>query len=158
MWKLYGVTDEGIAIRVSKKKLEKLKHGNSDYLNDMNAEVLMSNVIYVSEEAGEMKNLVNNNLTKKQWLKFRNLLLKHKAYQFEEEFRMSVILPEGLNEYPLGIKLTIGDNLNDFIDSVYLNPLIHSTHWYIKVVQKMLEVFKINEDKLKLGEIRTSLR
>lgn len=157
MWKLYGVTDEGIAFRVSKKKLEELEGRNKDYIDELKAEILISNVIYVSEGAVELKKIIDTNLSREQWLKFRNLLLKHKAYQFEEEYRMSVILPEGREDYPLGIKLSLGDSVNDFIDSVYLNPLIHSNHWYIRVVKKMLEVFGIQPDKLKLGEIRTSL-
>jgi|GEM_PF-4552305 len=158
MWKLYGVTDEGIALRVSKPQLEKLRKRCRKELNDQDAEVLISNVIYVDEDAVEMKKLIDRNLSQKQWLKFRNLLLKHKAYQFEQEYRMSVILPQGKDSYPKGIKLYIGDDQNTFIDSIYLNPLIHSNHWYIKVVQRILSLFEINGNKLKLGEIRTSLK
>lgn len=155
MWKLYGLTDEGIAIRVKKEAFEKLKEINQHHLNEQNAEVLYSNVIYVEDNATEMKHLISQNISNKEWIKFRNLLLKHKAYKFEEEYRLSVILPDGQEEYPLGIKLSIGEDLNAFIDSIYLNPLIHSEHWYIKVMEKMLEVFGLEYDKLRLGEIKT---
>jgi hypothetical protein len=35
--------------------------------------------------------------------------------------------------------------------------MIHSDHWYIKVVQRILECFGIEAEKLKLGEIKTEL-
>lgn len=155
MWKLYGITDEGIAIRVKKEVLESIESSNQDFFSQKKAEIVFNNVIYVENDPTEMKKLFEENFSDKEKLKFRNLLLKHKAYKFEEEYRMAVILPDGENEYPLGIKLSIGENLNDFIDSIFLNPLIHSSHWYIKVVQKVLEVFSIQPDKLKLGEIKT---
>lgn len=155
MWKLYGLTDEGIAIRVKKDNFEKLKDLNQDHFREIDAQVLFSNVIYVENDVAEMKRLISQNISNKEWVKFRNLLLKHKAYKFEEEYRLSVILPEGKEEYPLGIKISIGTDLNSFIDSIYLNPLIHSEHWYINVMEKMLQVFDLEPGKLKLGEIRT---
>lgn len=157
MWKLYGLTDEGIAIRVRKDRLENLKQINKEYLERLKAEVLFSNVIYVDDNEDEIKEIVNENANNKEWLKFRNLLLKHKAYKFEEEYRMSIILPQTKNEQPYGLKLSIGKDLNDFIDTIYLNPLIHSKHWYIRVIKKVMNVFGINSDKLNLAEIRTLL-
>ena len=157
MWKLYGITDEGIAIRVKKDKIEAIEELNKEYLKELGAEVLNSTVIYVDDDAEEMCKLINNNISNEKWLKFRNILLKHKAYKFEEEYRMAVILPDNNKDFPLGLKLELGDNLNDFIDSIFLNPLIHSNHWYIKVVQAILVNFGIDADKLKLGEIKTNL-
>lgn len=155
MWKLYGITDEGIAIRVKKEVLESIEKLNQDFFSSKNAEIVFNNVLYVENDPEEMKTLFEEHLTNNQKFKFRNLLLKHKAYKFEEEYRMAVVLPEGEEEYPLGIKLSIGDNLNNFIDSIFLNPLIHSNHWYIEVIKKVLQLFQIEPDKLKLGEIKT---
>jgi hypothetical protein len=157
MWKLYGITDEGIAIRVKKETIESLEELNRDYLQETGADILFSNVMYVEDDASEMEKLIDKNMSNKEWVKFRNLLLKHKSYKFEEEYRVSVMLPEGKTEYPRGIKLTIGNDLNEFIDSIYLNPLIHADHWYIEVVQKVLSTFNIEPKKLNLAEIRTDL-
>lgn len=157
MWKLYGLTDEGIAIRVRKDRLKNLHQINKEYLDSLNAEVLFSHVIYVDDNEEEVKKIIDKNAGHKGWFKFRNLLLKHKAYKFEEEYRMSVILPPTETEQPYGLRLSIGENLNDFIDTIYLNPLIHSKHWYIKVIKKVMSVFGIASEKLNLAEIRTSL-
>jgi hypothetical protein len=156
MWKLYGITHEGIAIRVKKERLKKLQDINAEYIRGLKGEMLFSKVIYVDDNAAEMKKLIDENSGDEGWLKFRNLLLKHKAYKFEEEYRMSVILPPEIDP-PFGIKLNIGPDLNEFIDAIYLNPLIHSEHWYIKVVRKIMEVFNLDSDKLSLAEIRTAL-
>lgn len=39
MWKLYGITDEGIAIRVSKEKLRDVSIINDTYLNELQADI-----------------------------------------------------------------------------------------------------------------------
>lgn len=157
MWKLYGITDEGIAIRVRKDKLKKIKQVNENYLKELQADIFFGDVIYVEDDPSEMKRIAQEQAQNKDWIKFRNILLKHKAYKFEEEYRILVMLPEGYESYQQGIKLQVGDDLNSFIDSIFLNPMIHSDHWYIRVVEKILDCFGIERDKLKLGEIKTDI-
>lgn len=60
-----------------------------------------SDVIYVEDnpdEMDEMKKIANKKKDDNHWRKFRNILLKHKAYKFEEEYRVLIMLPEGNND------------------------------------------------------------
>lgn len=154
MWKLYGINEEGIAIRVRKNSLEKIKELNKDFLTSNNAKILFNNVIYVSEEDSEMGLLIDRKLSHDEWLNFRDLLLKHKAYRYEEEFRITVLLEKENDDFRYGMKLPFGSP-NDFIDCVYLNPLISNSHWYRNVVLEVMDKYKIDANKLKSGEIKT---
>jgi hypothetical protein len=154
MWKLYGITEEGIAIRVRKDRLKSIEKINHRLLKSYNAKVLFNDVIYVNDKDTEMGPLIDRNLKDEEWIDFRDLLLKNTAYKYEEEYRITLLLNEEDEALKYGLKLKIGD-LNDFIESIYLNPLISESHWYKNVVVEIMKRFNINIDKLKSGEIRT---
>ena len=154
MWKLYGVTEEGVAIRIKKKSLDSIKRLNKNLINELGGEILLNDVIYVNEDDHEIDQLIDRRLTHNEWMNFRDLLFKHNAYRYEEEFRISLILNDESPKYPFGIKLNVGD-MNKFLDAVYLNPLISKTHWYRNVVVDILKKYGIHLKKLQLGEIRT---
>lgn len=154
MWKLYGINDESVAIRVKKDKLKLIEKGNKDFLEKNQAKILFQNVTYIDENDIEMGPIVDRSISSQEWLDFRNLLLKHNAYKYEEEYRISVIYSEN-NDNPNGIKLSIDNDLNDFIEDIFLNPLIHSNHWYVNIIKSVLSNYGINLSKLKYGQIKT---
>lgn len=154
MWKLYGITEEGVAIRVKKDCLKSIREINQNHLNSLNAKILFNDVIYVNNQYTEIEPLIDRSLIKDDWVNFRDLLLKSSAYRYEEEYRLILLLNEEVDNLKYGIKLKIGD-LNEFIDSIYFNPLISDSHWYRNVVCEVLRKFNIKLDKLKSGEIRT---
>lgn len=154
MWKLYGITEEGIAIRVRKDRLKSIEKINHRLLKSYNAKILFNDVIYVNDKDTEMGPLIDRNLNDEEWIDFRDLLLKNAAYKYEEEYRITLLLNEEHEEFKYGLKLDVGD-LNDFIESIYLNPYISESHWYKNVVLEIMKKFNIKIDKLKSGEIRT---
>lgn len=154
MWKLYGGTEEGIAIRIKKESLNSIEELNKPILDKLNGHLLLNDVIYVDGNDIEIGQLIDRSLIHNQWFGFRDLLFKHNAYRYEEEFRINLILKEELSNDPFGIKLKVGD-INEFIDVVYLNPLISNTHWYKNVVVDILSKYGVHIDKLQHGEIRT---
>jgi len=154
MWKLYGKNDESVAIRVKKTNLKLIEDDNRDFLKHNNAKILFQNVTYIDENDIEMGPIVDRSISDQEWLDFRNLLLKHNAYKYEEEYRASVIFPEN-SDNPNGIKLFIQNDLNNFIEDVFLNPLIDPNHWYVNIIKKVLSTYGINPGKLKLGQIKT---
>lgn len=154
MWKLYGANEEGIAIRIKKESLRYITKENKSLLKKLNGKLLLNKVIYVDENSSEIGPLIDRALTNDEWIGFRDLLFKHNAYRYEEEFRITLIVENENSKYPFGIKLKVGD-LNKFVDAIYLNPLISNTHWYRRVILDILNKFGINTDKIKNGEIRT---
>lgn len=154
MWRLYGINDESIAIRIKKEKLKSIENENEKKLQDLLAKILFADVTYIDENDVEMGPLINRNISNQEWLDFRNLLLKHNAYRYEEEYRAAVIIPENINN-PKGIKLFIGEDLNDIIEEIFLNPLIHSNHWYVNIIKKILSSYNISHEKLKFVQIKT---
>lgn len=154
MWKLYGLSEEGIAIKIKKDSLINMKYINDDFLSSLNARILFNDVIYVNNHDTEIGPLIDRSLNTDDWNNFRDLLLKNTAYRYEEEFRVILLLEKENDNYKYGIKLKTGD-LNNFIDGVFLNPLISNSHWYRNVVFEILSRFNINNDKLKSGEIKT---
>jgi hypothetical protein len=154
MWKLYGISEEGIAIKIKKDSLKNIKSINNELLSSLNAKILFNNVIYVNNHETEMGPLIDRKLNHQEWINFRDLLLKNTAYRYEEEYRVTLLLDKEDDNYKHGIKLKTG-NLNNFIDSVILNPMISKNHWYRNVVCEVLSKFKIDEYKLETGEIKT---
>ena len=154
MWKLYGITEEGIAIKVRKDRLKSIEKINKSLLKSYNARILFNDVIYVNKEDTEIGPLIDRKLSHDEWINFRDLLLKNAAYKYEEEYRITLLLNEENEKFKFGIKLKTGD-LNDFIEGVYLNPFISESHWYKNVVLEIMRKFNINVNKLKYGEIRT---
>ncbi|MFY7814748.1 MAG: DUF2971 domain-containing protein [Chryseobacterium taeanense] len=154
MWKLYGLSTEGIAIKIKKENLKNIESLNKKLLSDLNANILFSDVIYVDNSNIEMGSIIDRKLSREKWITFRDLLLKNKAYKYEEEFRITLLLDKEDDNLKYGIKLKTGD-LNNFIESIFLNPMISENNWYRKVVQDVLNKFNIKIDKLESGEIRT---
>lgn len=154
MWKLYGLSEEGIAIKIKKDSLINMKSINDDLISSLNAKILFNDVIYVNNHDTEMGPLIDRNLNDDDWINFRDLLLKNTAYRYEEEYRVTLLLEKENDNYKYGIKLKTGD-LNNFIDSIFLNPMISNSHWYRNVVCEVLSKFSIDNDKLKSGEIKT---
>lgn len=155
MWKAYGLTEEGIAITTTKDKLEALARANEQSLPYSGAQILLADVIYVNESTEDVAPIIPRNLPDGAWMDFRDILLKHSAFAYEQEHRLAVLLPDGRADFPSGIKLSIGGNLDDFIDHVYMNPLIHKTHWFVNVVRSVLERYGVDDGKIECGEIRT---
>ena len=155
MWKAYGLTEEGVAITTTRDRLKSVALANQKSLPYPGAQLLCADVIYVDESTEDVGPIIPRNLPDGAWMDFRDILLKHSAFAYEQEYRLSVLLPEGTKDTPGGIKLNLGGNLEDFIDSVYLNPLIHREHWFVDVVRSVLGHYGVDKGKIQYGEIRT---
>lgn len=157
MWKSYSQTNEGIAIKTTKEKLRKVKNHNKNIIfNKFKATAICEDVIYVDENTKEVEPLILRHLADKYWIDFRDLLFKHKSYRDEHEFRLIVLTSRNDKEEIRGIKLKIKGNINDFIDEIYLNPLINKNHWFVTVIKKINNLFGVNNNKIKFGQIKTS--
>jgi hypothetical protein len=155
MWKAYGLSEESVAITTSKEKLRSIEKLNRLMLEGMRARVLFEDVIYVDDSTEDVSPLIPGHIPDAAWIGFRDLLFKHKAYQYEQEYRLMVLLPEDSRPFPSGIKLQISQDLNHFIERIYLNPLMNESHWFVNVIKTLSSLFGIDNAKISFGEIRT---
>lgn len=155
MWKAYGVTEEGVAITTTRSKLASVAQNNEKSIAYPGAKILCADVVYVDESTEDVGSVIPRRLPDGAWMDFRDILLKHSAFAYEQEHRLAVLFPEDEKDVPSGIKLNLGGNIDDFIDSVYMNPLIHKTHWFVDVVRSVLGNYGVDERKIRYGEIRT---
>ncbi|MDD5597287.1 MAG: DUF2971 domain-containing protein [Victivallaceae bacterium] len=155
MWKIYGQAEEGIAITTTKEKLNLLAESVRDSNLMSQSKTLCADVIYVDNDTTEIGPIIPRHLSDGAWLEFRDILLKHSAYLYEQEYRLSVIADDKEEKTPPGIKIPLNTNMNEFIDGIYVNPFINKTHWFIKVLESLLQRYGIDCKKIKYGEIQT---
>lgn len=155
MWKTYCSGDEGVAITTTKSKLKGVLLENRKTLLSLKANSEAFDVVYVSPTDSEIGRIIPRDLPDGVWLEFRDLMLKHSAYEYEREHRLVVTLPKAVVELPNGITLNISNGLDAFIDQVYLPPTISEGHWLHGVVNEVMVKFGLDQGKLTVGEIKT---
>lgn len=155
MWKTYCNGDEGVAITTTKSKLKELLYKNKKLLLSQKANSEAFDVVYISPSDLEIGSIIPRNLPDGVWLEFRDLMLKHFAYEYEREHRLVVTLPKEVAENPVGMTLKISTDLDTFIDRVYLPPTISKNNWFYSVVNELMGKFGLDQDKLTVGEITT---
>ncbi len=155
MWKTYCNGEEGVAITTTKSKLKELLYRNKKFFLSQKANSEAFDVVYVSPSDLEIGRIIPRDLPDGVWLGFRDLMLKHSAYEYECEHRLIVTLPKDVSENLSGLTLKLHANLNTFIDRVYLPPTISNSHWIYSVVNEIMGKFGLDQDKLTVGEIAT---
>lgn len=155
MWKTYCTGGEGVAITTTKSKLKDVLSGNRKILLSQKANSEAFDMVYVSPVDTEIGSIIPRDLPDGVWLEFRDLMLKHSAYEYEREHRLVVTLPKAVAEPPGGMTLRIPGGLDTFIDRVYLPPTVSEGHWLHGVVNEVMGRFGLGQDKLTVGEIKT---
>lgn len=155
MWKTYCTGDEGVAITTTKSKLKEVLFGNRKTLLSQKANSEAFDVVYVSPVDSEIGIIIPRDLPDGVWLEFRDLMLKHSAYEYEREHRLVVTLPKAVVEPSSGMTLKIPGGLDTFVDRVYLPPTVSEGHWLHSVVNEVMGRFGLDQGKLTVGEIKT---
>lgn len=153
MWKTYCSGGEGVAI--TKSKLKEVLSSSRKNLLSRKANSEAFDVVYVSPVDLEIGRIIPRDLPDGVWLEFRDLMLKHSAYEYEHEHRLVVALPQAVVEPPSGMTLKIPGGLDTFIDRVYLPPTVSEGHWLHDVVNEVMRRFGLDQSKLTVGEIKT---
>ena len=154
MWNCYCQGEEGIAIKIKYETLEKIVETNNDLLEKLEAQVLIDNILYLDDE--NLDNFsIPERFRKNPNREFKDIFLKHIAYRYEQEVRLAILLKSENNKYSSGLKLKI-DNVNDFVDEIYLNPLLDKNNWFYKVIKNINEKWDIDNNKIRYGAIKTA--
>lgn len=139
MWKLYGAGNEAVAIRSTVGKLRKLIEGNLAYLKENKLQGSVKRVSYVDKATIEEnpENLVGQIAPGDI---FFPLTVKHSAYAYENEVRLILLnkgTASGKKTTATGHLLKVCEKppqLIDFVDAVYLNPMLSPSNWFCKLI------------------------
>lgn len=136
MWKLYGLNNEGIAIRTTYAKLKDVAT-NCEQTN-----MAIGKVEYVSYQSETVAETVAKNDS--LCLPF---FFKRMSFVHECEVRVVAMhFKEGMDfENPVGIFVPF--NLNEFIEEVYISPL--ATKWFYTVVKDVCNKYGLDDKKIK---------
>lgn len=154
MWNLYGGGGESVAIRLKPETLEKLLHSNSDWLNEAGLEGQVIDVDYIdglTSPEKELQEELIGKLNVGKDVRVGAFSVKPALYEYEAEVRL-IVYPKREIGKPLsdphperdGISLNIGEfdsSLSDFIEAVYVHPLLCSNSMMVRVVKAINEQF-----------------
>jgi len=144
MWKIYGKTDNSIAIKTSVKKLKNI------YNNKEKSDCYLAEVLYYNFDDYNISKLTNIDL-----LPF---IRKPDFFYYEEEIR-GIIQWGGMPgvEYPLFetipfTKRSEHFELSDFVDEIVICP--YSSDWLLKLIEKLLREKGIKKIKISNSKYR----
>lgn len=153
MWKIYGGS-EAVAITTTQKKLLELEHNNLDLLSKEKLTFSSNEVIYLSEDEIDLyPEKIYEKYIKDH--KYYSHLFKHIAYKDEREYRLVLITP--YTNTKKGFYFLI-ENLNDFIESIFINPLLPKDHWFVKLVEHICSLHNLDLQKINHNRIETNFR
>ncbi|WP_108123937.1 DUF2971 domain-containing protein [Saccharospirillum mangrovi] len=158
MWNLYGGGMESVAIRLECGKLEALIEENLDWLtkNDLDGQVVeVEYVDGLNNPREELQKDLIGRLGVGKDVRIGAFSIKPALYEYEREIRL-IIYPKidirspsaDPHPEPDGISLKIGNedgNLSDFIDAVYVHPLLSSDSMMVRVVKAINQQFGLSD-------------
>ena len=144
MWKIYGEHQYSICVETTSEKIDKLFEKNN-----ISCAAYSGKVEYVNPE-DKNKNAVSNVLKETmkvfkngKWAYATQHFIKHKAYDFEKEYR-AIMIDDNFNldiqNKLLGITLKVDPN--EIIENIIISP--RAPAWFHDIVQDVLNKYDVD--------------
>lgn len=157
MWSLYGGGNESLAIRLKPGKLDELLSRNQNWLQDNGLEGQVVDVDYFDDlptPGAELQKELISKLGAGKDVRVGAFSIKPALYQYENEVRL-IVYPKRELGLPLsdpnpelnGLSLSIGESnrsLSDFIEAVYVHPLVGADSMMVRVIKAIHEQFGLS--------------
>ncbi len=157
MWNLYGSGIEAVAIKAT---VGKLRAALAERKTELEAKGLKGNVTrvqyvdanIVEDEPDELLGRFDPGDV------FFPVTVKHAAYEHEKEVRLILVQTVSGSAPPVGHHFKVAAasaQLSNFVDAVYLNPMLSSNHWFCELVDYQHKLHGLPKDLLKHELIAT---
>lgn len=149
MWKIYGEHEYSVCVETSSNKIDTLVEKHNSGVAAYSSEVKYckpgdKHKYEIGNVLIEQNAFIKNNL--RAWQFAMNHFTKHKAYHFEEEYRV-VIIDNAFNLDNLDLRntldgITLKINPKEIIGAVIISP--RAKDWFSNIVQDILNKYEVD--------------